>query len=1241
MLTMDFDEDNVAFFDHKPPDPRPSSRRKVSLWPNNYSASRIKPRRVSLEKGKKRSTSHHPFSPTRLPLSERLTSDDEVCSDSGTFHLLNHRSSMTLSAIQQSIDDDQVDSGNSDFFHNNTLESVRNPTGQFLRWPRTPRLPGRTRFRRPVSPTCIHRSDDTLDVCEKPMDLLQIRPIVLAQQITLIELECFKAINAEEFLSFKWNGREKAKYAPSICASTRWFNRIIFWIHQEILSLIPLPKRVEMLAYFIRTAKKLVELNNLCSAKAFVSALQVECIHRLKETWAGLSTRDRNTFKKLSEIFRPDNNFENLRNMHDNAHLPCIPYLGLYLNDLTYIDVACPHTVSHGQSVFTNQVRVDRINNVLRIIADFQTSTYPFERNEVIASFLESQSYLEELQRFIEDANYKASLRLEPPQPPSTTPSVCAMDSSTHSVSLPLSGGSMPPCMPSALGTTTSATASSSSSCEPSDVDGLFQPGHHHNISSGVNLAFVNTAATQKPTRPRIGKPFMKSHKRMSSWTAGICDLTKGNSPASRKTSFGTAFSRTIHNEPKPAMTLKSWKNFDADLPDLPPMAPNKTIAPAPSKPVDTFTPSTLAGPNTEKIPSHTQPISRDERITNDDAPRLPGINEICKPSTPFKKRVKSSVAFDILGTVETENELGALASQPPTTVSSHRKPSNAESITLSQFFPDDTDHFHISSMTADFREMKVHPPDSYSQPAVPKSSKLGVAAEDMPSYNRTASVPNQKTALMNASATPWSSSYSSPNSCSPLQFAFGDLGPPVPELTGAQSSPATLSSTICHRDFLSLLAHSALKLVSQHPCHQGMSPKIAAEGPVLCMINKAEIDLPPSIHKRQQQQVEPLTPRCRATFEIDGDAFSSLSSLPPSSISSTRSSFSSATISSAIENRLIPSSGAETNDVESSGRLSSLATALRHKLSYVSNRGHIAANLVMGAVSAVARRRSAILNSSTVSEADTLPSPLKLKPRWAVLVAWSPSETEHCPSALSDRLHHAPPLSLVLFRPRRCHSKHLRMLTTPSPVPKSVPSGTQRTVSFLGSPNSSVGGDVSSTFSNPEDFKTAATLFSTSRCRLYASVSIYRPRKWGCQLSAPASPLPVSLDSPSLQLLDNQSRQTVHLSYFNLQDQLAPSSPRPSSAVDRGSPRFSAPFLPLLRRFSLSLPLHRPRRQRRRGVIPQQQQSQANVPCQYEQLEQQQQQCLPGLSDFLLTSDSRALFATFPFTFRNWANPG
>ncbi|VDN11469.1 unnamed protein product [Dibothriocephalus latus] len=70
----------------------------------------------------------------------------------------------------------------------NTLESVRSLAGQFLRWPRTPRLPARTRFRRPVSPTCIHRSDDTLDVGEKPIDVLQVRPLVLAKRAIAVSM---------------------------------------------------------------------------------------------------------------------------------------------------------------------------------------------------------------------------------------------------------------------------------------------------------------------------------------------------------------------------------------------------------------------------------------------------------------------------------------------------------------------------------------------------------------------------------------------------------------------------------------------------------------------------------------------------------------------------------------------------------------------------------------------------------------------------------------------------------------------------------------------------------------------------------------------------------------------------------------------------------------------------------------------------------------------------------------------
>ncbi|KAF8562030.1 hypothetical protein P879_11704 [Paragonimus westermani] len=165
---------------------------------------------------------------------------------------------------------------------------------------------------------------------------------------------------------------------------------------------------------------------------AIVSGLQIQCVYRLAATWAALSSRDRNTFRKLSELFSQEQNYTGLRTAFENTRLPCIPYLGLYLSDLTFIDVAAS-TAAYQESAtsWKNTGKQERVNNVLRIISKFQQSHYPFVRDDKIASYLEAQRYIEELQRFIEDANYKLSLRLEPPTvdgfSPTKTESACTL----------------------------------------------------------------------------------------------------------------------------------------------------------------------------------------------------------------------------------------------------------------------------------------------------------------------------------------------------------------------------------------------------------------------------------------------------------------------------------------------------------------------------------------------------------------------------------------------------------------------------------------------------------------------------------------------------------------------------------------------------------------------------------------------------------------------------------------------
>ncbi|RKP20447.1 ras GEF [Rozella allomycis CSF55] len=145
-------------------------------------------------------------------------------------------------------------------------------------------------------------------------DILQVDPQHFAEQMALMDCKLFVRIGIDEFQSVSWtNPNEKHKKAPNIVMMTQRFNQVL-----------------DSITF-------LVEINDYNSLKCVLSALESTPIYRLQKTWAMIPRKDQVLYERLLEIMSMKDNNKAYRERLLNTKPPCIPYLGLYLSDITYL----------------------------------------------------------------------------------------------------------------------------------------------------------------------------------------------------------------------------------------------------------------------------------------------------------------------------------------------------------------------------------------------------------------------------------------------------------------------------------------------------------------------------------------------------------------------------------------------------------------------------------------------------------------------------------------------------------------------------------------------------------------------------------------------------------------------------------------------------------------------------------------------------------------------------------------
>ncbi|KAG9201280.1 hypothetical protein G6514_005828 [Epicoccum nigrum] len=207
----------------------------------------------------------------------------------------------------------------------------------------------------------------------KKLKFLDIDATEFARQLTIIESKLYGKIRPTECLNKTWQ-KKLAPGEPDPAANVKALilhsNQLTNWVAQMILTQQDVKRRVIVIKHFVNVADKCRTLNNFST----------------------LTTR----------------NFAEYRDTLHRANPPCIPFFGVYLTDLTFIEDGIPSLIKKTNLI--NFAKRAKTAEVIRDIQQYQNVPYPLQPvpdlQDYILTNMQSAGDVHEM--------YEMSLSVEP-----------------------------------------------------------------------------------------------------------------------------------------------------------------------------------------------------------------------------------------------------------------------------------------------------------------------------------------------------------------------------------------------------------------------------------------------------------------------------------------------------------------------------------------------------------------------------------------------------------------------------------------------------------------------------------------------------------------------------------------------------------------------------------------------------------------------------------------------------------
>uniref|UniRef100_A0A2I3HJ11 Ras protein specific guanine nucleotide releasing factor 2 n=1 Tax=Nomascus leucogenys TaxID=61853 RepID=A0A2I3HJ11_NOMLE len=245
--------------------------------------------------------------------------------------------------------------------------------------------------------------------CMKAECFESLSAMELAEQITLLDHVIFRSIPYEEFLGQGWMKLDKNERTPYIMKTSQHFNDMSNLVASQIMNYADVSSRANAIEKWVAVADICRCLHNYNGVLEITSALNRSAIYRLKKTWAKVSKQTKALMDKLQKTVSSEGRFKNLRETLKNCNPPAVPYLGMYLTDLAFIEEGTPNFTEEG---LVNFSKMRMISHIIREIRQFQQTSYRIDHQPKVTQYLLDKDLIID-----EDTLYELSLKIEPRLP--------------------------------------------------------------------------------------------------------------------------------------------------------------------------------------------------------------------------------------------------------------------------------------------------------------------------------------------------------------------------------------------------------------------------------------------------------------------------------------------------------------------------------------------------------------------------------------------------------------------------------------------------------------------------------------------------------------------------------------------------------------------------------------------------------------------------------------------------------